>query len=143
MSEEEKYTETILVVDDEEAIRSFLKRLLMRFGCESVEEACNAAEGYEVLKKVNPALLILDIHMPGESGISLLKKVKEQFPDTQVVVITASDDSGNVNTALASGADGYAVKPVNIEEFRHAVLGLLEKRRLILENRQYKRELGR
>ncbi|MFO7902147.1 MAG: response regulator, partial [Pirellulaceae bacterium] len=82
-----------------------------------------------------------DIHMPGESGLELLEKVKKSLPDTGFIVITASHDLTDAIASLNQGADRYLLKPLNIEELKHGVKSSLEKRRLVLETREYQKNL--
>jgi len=132
----------ILVVDDEEVIRSFLIRTLRYLGYADVEEASNSDEALDILSvKEGFALVITDIHMPGQNGLWLLKKARERSPDTRVVIITASDDLSDAISSLNQGADSYLVKPLNIKEVEHAVKSSMESRRLVLENREYQKTL--
>ena len=141
MTSEKNQREKILIVDDEETIRLFLSRSLKHLGYEEVEEASNAEKGFEIFQRTKPDLVITDIHMPGESGLEFLKKAKKCLPDTGFIVITASDDLGDAVSSLNQGADRYALKPLNIDEVQHAVRNVLEKRRLVLENREYQTSL--
>ena len=133
--------EKILIIDDEEGVRRFLSRSLKHLGYNEIEEASNVKEGLEILRRVKPALVITDIHMPGESGLEFLKKAKECLPDTGFIVITASDDLGDAVASLNQGADRYLLKPLKIDEVQHSVRLTLEKRQLILENREYQKNL--
>lgn len=141
MKNEKTSYEKILIVDDEETIRHFLRRCLQHFGYNDVEEAGNVKEGFEIIQRTKPSLVITDIHMPGESGLELLKKGTEYLPDTGFIIITASDDLRDAIASLNQGADRYLLKPLNIDEIRHAVESSMEKRRLILENREYQKSL--
>ena len=141
MTGEKNQCEKILIVDDEETIIRFLSRSLKHLGYNDVEEASNAEEGFEILQRTKPAVVITDIHMPGESGLEFLKKAKKCLPDTGFIIITASDDLGDAVSSLNQGADRYALKPLNIDEVWHAVRNVLEKRRLVLENREYQTSL--
>jgi len=85
--------------------------------------------------------VITDIHMPGESGLVLLKKAKESLPDTGFIIMTASDDLSDAVSSLNQGADRYLLKPLKIDEVQYAAKLALEKRRLILENREYQTSL--
>jgi len=125
----------ILIVDDEQTIRLFLSLTLKRLGYDNVQEASNAEEGFEILRRTKPSLVITDIHMPGESGLEFLKKAKKFRPDTGFIIITASDEPGDAGASLNQGADHYLLKPLTIEEVQLAVSNVLEKRRLIRENR--------
>lgn len=131
----------ILIVDDEEIIRRFLGRSLEHLGYNNVEEASSAEEGFEVFQRIKPALVITDIHMPGESGLVFLKKAKKYLPDAGFIIMTASDDLDDAISSLNQGADQYVLKPLKVSEIQHAVESGLEKRRLILENREYQKSL--
>ena len=113
--------EKILIVDDEEIIRRFLSRSLKRLGYNDIDEAASAEEGFEIFQRTKPALVITDIHMPGESCLVLLKKAKEYLPDTGFIIMTASDDLDDAISSLNQGADRYLLKPLNITEMQHAV----------------------
>ncbi|MFH0797335.1 MAG: HD domain-containing phosphohydrolase [Candidatus Omnitrophota bacterium] len=141
MTNEKKQHEKILIIDDEEVARRFLSHSLKHLGYNDVEEASNAEEGFETLQRAKPSLVITDIHMPGESGLEFLEKAKKCLPDTGFIIITASDDLGDAVSSLNQGADRYVLKPLNIDEVQHAVRNVLEKRRLVLENREYQKGL--
>jgi putative two-component system response regulator len=141
MTGEKNQHDKILIVDDEETIRRFLDRSLKHLGYADVEEASNAEEGFKVFQRAKPDLVITDIHMPGESGLEFLKKAKKCLPDTGFIVITASDDLGDAVSSLNQGAERYVLKPLNIDEIKYAVRNVLEKRQLILENREYQKNL--
>ena len=141
MPRENKQHEKIVIVDDEEIIRRFLIRSLKTLGYTDVSEAGSAEEGFEIIQRTKPSLVISDIHMPGENGLELLKKVKSAQPDTGFVIMTASDDLGDAIASLHLGADRYLLKPMNMEELDHTIANSLEHRRLILENRAYQKNL--
>ena len=130
----------ILVVDDEAAVREVLAEGLDLFGFD-VRSAPDAAEGFAALREGGFDLVLSDIEMPGENGLSLLKRIKAHDPDIDVVMVTGVVD---VETALASirqGASDYLTKPFNLEEVRIVVDRTLDKRRLIRENRDYQHRL--
>ena len=134
--------ERILIVDDEPLVTDLLARYLRGKGyaCET------AGNGEEVLSKVREkafALVLLDIRMPGMGGIELLKEVKALDPDVAAVMVTAVRDEDVTVTAVRLGADDYIVKPFDLEEVAISVQKALDKRRLILENREYQRDLER
>ena len=78
----------VLVVDDESIIRDYLKEILKRIGCNS-DEAVNGKEAIEKINKFENDLIITDIRMPDISGMDVLKEVKEQLPESEVLMITA------------------------------------------------------
>jgi len=132
--------ETLLIVDDEAAIRSLLLRKLSREGYRCVE-AHDTEQTLTTLETSPIAVVILDIKMPGKSGIALLPEIKSGFPDTAVIMATAVTDISVAIECLKQGADDYICKPFNLEEIPLAVQRALEKRRLQLEIREYQQYL--
>jgi len=132
--------ETLLVVDDEAAIRRVLCQKLSREGYQC-EEADAAEQASNMLETSPIALVILDIKMPGKSGIELLPEIKSGYPDTAVIMATAVTDINVAIQCLKQGADDYLCKPFNLEEVSLAVQRALEKRRLQIELREYQQFL--
>jgi len=134
--------EMILIVDDEPTVTEILARYLGQEGyvCET------AGSGEEALSKVRERtfpLILTDIRMPGMDGIELLKEVKAFDSDVAVVMLTVIKDHDVAVAALRLGADDYILKPFDLEEVAISVQKALDKRRLILENREYQRGLER
>jgi putative two-component system response regulator len=132
--------ETLLIVDDEAAIRRVLFQKLSREGYQC-EEADAAEQVLNTLATSPIALVILDIKMPGKSGIELLPEIKSGYPDTEVIMATAVTDVNVAIQCLKQGANDYLCKPFNLEEVSLAVQRALEKRRLKLEIREYQQFL--
>jgi putative nucleotidyltransferase with HDIG domain len=132
--------ETLLIVDDEAAIRRLLRVKLSREGYRC-EEADSAEQTLNVLESSPIALAILDIMMPGKSGIELLPEMKSGFPDTAIIMATAINDINVAIDCLKQGADDYVCKPFNLEEICLAVQRGLDRRRLRLELREYQQFL--
>ncbi len=130
----------ILVVDDEPAIRDLLFEGLKDSGFEC-SVAANGSEALEALRRRCFALVLSDIDMPGMDGVKLLQRVKEAHPDVEFVMITGVVDVEVALRAMRMGANDYLTKPFNLEEVRLTVERALEKRRLVLENREYQRDL--
>lgn len=129
-----------LVVDDEPHLRRLLGRLMRSEGFEC-EEAENGRVAQEALER-EPAMLVLtDLHMPEVDGLGLLRHVRANYPDTVVILITAVSDVETAVACLAEGAMDYLAKPFHPDEVRARVRQALEKRRLILENREYHERL--
>jgi two-component system, chemotaxis family, chemotaxis protein CheY len=102
-----------LVVDDEPVARTRLRSHLQALGLE-VTVATSVTEATEVLENdVAPNIVLLDWHMPGASGIDLLKWIrrKPRFDALQVMMVTSSNEPSSVATALSAGADEYVMKP--------------------------------
>jgi putative nucleotidyltransferase with HDIG domain len=132
--------ESILIVDDEKAIRRLLNRKLSGEGYQC-QEAGDAEQALSKLKNNAVDLVILDIMMPGKSGIELLPEIKAGYPDTAVVMATAT---ANINIAIQcmkQDAYDYITKPFNLDEVVLNVDRALEKRRLELENKEYRHHL--
>jgi putative two-component system response regulator len=129
-----------VVVDDEAHLRRVLMRLMQSDGF-VCHEAPNGRAALEVLSRVRATLLLSDLHMPELDGMGLLREVREQYPDTAVIMITAVADVATAVSALSVGAMDYLTKPFHLDEIRARVRQALEKRRLILENRGYQQGL--
>lgn len=129
-----------LVVDDEPRLRQVLVHLMRGDGFRCLE-AGNGLEAIEVLQRQPITLILSDLRMPRMDGIELLKQVRSRWPDTAMVLITAVADVEVAVSCLAIGAMDYLTKPFHLEEVRARVKQALEKRRLILENRDYQERL--
>ncbi len=132
--------ETLLVVDDEPAIRRLLCQKLSREGY-LCQEASNGEQTLNMLATHPIALVILDIKMPGKSGIEILSEVKSGYPDTVVIMATAIIDINVAIQCLKQGAEDYICKPFNLEELSLAVQRAIDRRHLQLELREYQQFL--
>jgi putative two-component system response regulator len=136
-----------LVVDDEPRLRQVLVRLMRRDGFECAD-AANGAEAVAQLERAEAAgerfsIVMSDLRMPEMDGVELLRRVRERWSDVAVVMITAVSDVDTAVSCLAMGAMDYLTKPFHLEEVRARVRQALEKRRLLLENREYQHGLER
>jgi two-component system KDP operon response regulator KdpE len=107
-------TENILVIDDEIQIRRLLKITLENSGY-SVYEAENAKKGLQELVNSRASLVFLDLGLPDEDGLVLLKKIRE-FSDIPVIILSVRNAEDDIISALDSGADDYITKPFNTGE---------------------------
>lgn len=126
----------ILVVDDEPAIRDILVTSLSMEGHSCV----SAEDGRVALSRLTADpfdLVITDIKMPVMDGLSLLRRLVADFPDTAVLMATSVADIGIAIEALTAGAYDYVIKPFNLKRLFVSAERALERRRLILENRRY------
>lgn len=130
----------VLVVDDERDLRDILSEWLTLSGysCSTADSGDNAIA---VLEEQKFDLVVSDIMMPGMSGVVLLSLIRESFPDTAVIMVTAVDDRKTAIHTLELGAYGYLIKPVNKNEFLISVANALERRRLTLLSQEYERSL--
>ena len=131
----------ILIVDDEEVLRDVLEAVLRREGFDIVlassgEEALSLLDGEEV------DLVILDIMLPGISGIDTLRSIRISNPNLPVMIITAFSSIDGAIEAMKHGAFHYIPKPFKNDEVVHTVNKALESRRLARENERLKAELS-
>ncbi|HYD51948.1 MAG TPA: HD domain-containing phosphohydrolase [Gemmatimonadaceae bacterium] len=129
-----------LIVDDEPRLRQVLMHLMRGSGFEC-REAGNGEEALERLAERPAALIMSDLRMPRMDGIELLRRVRVAYPDTAVVMITAVSDVEVAVSCLAQGAMDYLTKPFHLDEVRARVAQVLEKRQLVLQNREYQEHL--
>jgi cyclic di-GMP phosphodiesterase len=131
----------ILIVDDEDAIRSLFLEAL-----EDLGYRCDVARnGLECLEKFQRAndydVVLLDVQMPELNGIETLKKLKVHFPDLSIIMVSASRDIENVRVALKEGAYDYVFKPFNVIDVNSVIKRALERAYLIKANKDYQRNL--
>ncbi len=107
---------TLLVVDDDARLRGLLKEYMVRAGYQVVEAEHAEAAWEQLQTHPEIAAVILDIMMPGESGLALTARLKEAFPLMPVLLLTAMDTGKDRIQGLAQGADDYLVKPFEPEE---------------------------
>jgi two-component system response regulator NreC len=111
-----------VVVDDHAVVRSGIKLLLEREDdIEVVGEAGNAKDAIFRARALKPDVILLDVVMPGESGIEVLPKLLKESPETKVLVLSMQDDPRYVREAFAAGASGYVLKEAVDEEVVSAV----------------------
>ena len=130
----------VLIVDDELRLRQVLMRLMSRDGFE-VAEAASAEAALAYLERTPVTLVLSDLRMPGMDGTELLRAIRERWPDTAVVMITAVADVEVAVSCLSLGAMDYLTKPFHLEEVRARVRQALERRALLVEKRAYQRQL--
>lgn len=106
----------ILLVDDHKLFRRGLAALLRsEAGFEIVAEAADGAEGIKQAAATQPDVVLLDLHMPGITGIDALAGIKEMAPAAQVLMLTVSEDGADLLAALRAGAAGYLLKNIDGE----------------------------
>jgi two-component system phosphate regulon response regulator OmpR len=116
----------ILAVDDDDRLRDLLKRFLTREGYD-VTTAKDAASARKLMATMSFDLVILDVMMPGEDGLSLLKSVREKKQDTPVILLTARGLPAERIEGLELGADDYLPKPFEPEELTLRIGSILKR----------------
>ena len=118
----------IVVVDDHTLFRRGITALLSRVpGFDVAGEAADGLDGIKAVALHKPDVVLLDLHMPGISGVDAMKSILRDAPDTRVVMLTVSEDADDLMTALRSGALGYLLKNIEseflVESIRRAADG--------------------
>ena len=116
----------VLIVDDSRTSRRVLRDMIERAGYEVVGEAVNGREGYEQYGKLKPDIVTMDITMPEMDGIEALTKIKEDYPDATVVMVTAAGQKDKMMEAVKLGASEFVSKPF-VEETVIEALGHCKK----------------
>src|SRR5437667_8870059 len=129
-----------LVVDDEPRLRRVLAGLLEGEGF-TCAEAGSGVEAIAELEKGPAPLVISDLRMPEMDGVSLLREITTRWPETAVIVVTAVAEVESAVACLQMGALDYVAKPFHLDEVRARVSQALDKRRIIIENRNYQQDL--
>ena len=130
----------ILVVDDDESLRRITQLQLEEAGYE-VRAASNGREALAAIEEEAPALVITDFRMPGISGLEVLKRVRESYPQTTVLMITAFGTVQTAVEAMKAGAYDYITKPIDYEELVLVVNRALEHHHLVEEVRSLRLSL--
>ncbi|MEE9399362.1 MAG: response regulator, partial [Dehalococcoidales bacterium] len=125
----EKITEEqlrVLVVDDEEAVRNLLERVLKEAGYD-VLSATNSQEALDKVSDLKVRILLLDVNMPGMSGIEMLRKLTTDYPDICVIMVTAVADTKTAIEAMTLGAYDYITKPFDWNDLVTRLQKAIEK----------------
>ncbi len=131
----------VLVVDDEPSIRLTLKALLENIGY-GVVEAVDGQDGLNVFHQERPDLVLTDLRMPVMDGLTMVERLRQDAPETPIVVFSGVGAVPDAVDSLRLGAWDYVTKPVSdIERFRIIIERTLERARLLRENRLYKEHL--
>jgi two-component system response regulator PilR (NtrC family) len=132
---------SILVVDDEASMREFLEILLAKEG----HQVTTAADAGAALRQVAGGeldLVVTDLRLGAESGMEVLKAVKQGAPATEVIMMTAFATTENAIQAMKLGAYDYLLKPFKVDELRLVIQKALEHRALLQENRVLRHRVG-
>ena len=114
----------VLLVDDHALVRSAIRQALEAPDIDVVGEARNAEEAIEMAPQLRPDLLLLDIDLPGMTGIEAVRELAPRLPDTRIVMLTVSTDRRDLLDAMRHGAAGYLTKDLSGEALLRAVRGL-------------------
>ena len=116
----------IIIVDDDTRIRRLLRKFLVLEGYR-VSEAVDAADARRKLEGLNFDLMIVDVMMPGETGVELVGALREGGNDTPILMLTALDETDHRVAGLAAGSDDYLAKPFDERELMYRIRNLLKR----------------
>ncbi len=114
----------VLVADDSALFRDGIISLLKAAGLDVVGQAGDGAAAVKAVSKLRPDLVLLDIQMPKMNGLEALRLIKDVAPETQVVMLTVSEEDADLFEAAKAGAQGYLLKSLNADEFLEMLDGL-------------------
>jgi len=116
---------TVMLVDDHAFVRAAIVQALDGPDLQVIAEASTAEEAFDRALQVRPDILLLDIDLPGASGLHLLRDLAPRLPDTRIVLLTVSTDQRDVTEAMRLGAAGYLTKDMSPDALLRAVRGVL------------------
>lgn len=112
----------IILVDDHEVVRLGLKSLLDRHpDFEVIAEASNAKEALEQVERMLPDVVLMDIRLPGTSGIEVCEEITKKFPEIRVIMLTSYAEDEMLFSAIRAGASGYVLKQIGAEDLMKAI----------------------
>ena len=115
----------VLIVDDHGVVRAGLNSLLSaRAEVEIVGEAADGHEAMLLARELQPDVVLLDVSMPGPSGIEVTRQLLEELPDTRVLILTVHEDEALLRAAIRAGAMGYVTKRAIASELVNAILAV-------------------
>ena len=115
---------SVLIVDDEESVRRSYARLLGSARCEA-DSVANGAEALRAMERRPYDVVLLDLRMPGEDGLTVLASIKRRWPGCEVVVVTGYPEIGSAKRALELGACDYLAKPPDPDALLGAARGAM------------------
>jgi DNA-binding NarL/FixJ family response regulator len=117
----------VLIADDHRLMVEGTKQALERAGgFEVVGEAVNGVQVLPMVRRLKPELVLLDLRMPQMDGLTCLSKIKKEFPDVRVAILSVSQDPELIQTALKRGANAYIVKSIDPEDLAAALRQALD-----------------
>ena len=114
---------TVSIVEDNHQLRGTLARVISRAeGFQCLSHYPNAEEALKALPGVRPDVVLMDINLPGMNGVECVRQLKQILPNTQIVMLTAYEDTENIFNSLVAGASGYLLKRTSSAELLAALL---------------------
>ena len=111
----------VLIADDHDLFRTGLRSLLEEQGVEIVGEAASGAQAVRLVRDLAPEVVVMDLNMPEMNGVEATRQIAASSPLTRVLVLTISDQDGDVLDAIVAGACGYLLKDSSIQELTRGI----------------------
>ena len=124
----------VLIVDDHDLFRTGLRNLLEEQGVLIVGEAATGAEAVKIVREIAPDVVVMDLNMPGMGGVDATRHITAIAPLTRVVMLTISEDDGDVMDAILAGACGYLLKDSSIQDLMAGIQAASHGESLISPN---------
>ena len=131
----------ILVVDDEEVVRLSHIRTLASIHC-NVEVVRDGGQALRAMEQRPADVVLLDLRMPGMDGMSVLKTIKQRWPETEVVIITGYPSVDSAKEAVRLGAYDYLAKPVGPDEVINVANGAMTQKKWAMHKEQARQDMG-
>jgi DNA-binding NarL/FixJ family response regulator len=106
----------VVIVDDHPVYRQGLAKLLVECGVDVVAQAGNGVEALKIVEENAPDVVVMDLNMPGMSGVEVTRRLTERTPASRVLVVSVSAQEDDVTEAILAGANGYVLKDGPVEE---------------------------
>ena len=122
----------VLIVDDHPVVRTGIRGMLAgQPDFEVVGEAVNGQEAVDLVGRLNPDVVLMDLRMPGTDGVAATSRIRKDYPGTRVLVLTTSDSGADILRAVEAGATGYVLKDAPREELYGAIRAAAEGKPLL------------
>lgn len=115
----------VVLADDHELVRAGIRSLLSSKGIRVIAEARDGEDLLQLLESVQPDVVISDITMPGMDGITAVRRIRQQYPELRVIMLTMNDSAESIRAAMAAGANGYVRKDAPDFELEMAVRSVM------------------
>jgi DNA-binding NarL/FixJ family response regulator len=106
----------VVLVDDHPVYREGLAKLLLECGVDVIAQAGNGADALSIVEETAPDVVVMDLNMPGMSGVDVTRKLVERTPASRVLIVSVSAQEEDVTEAILAGASGYVLKDGPVEE---------------------------
>jgi YesN/AraC family two-component response regulator len=117
----------VIIVDDENSVRFYLRKIVEKMGLKVIDEAGDGVDAIQAIKKEQPDLVLLDMNMPRMQGDQTLEIIHKLFPAIKVIMLTSVCDFNTVKECIKSGADNYVLKNNKVEKIKEAIIKVVDE----------------